>query len=108
MEKCSQVVWYNYEEKATVIKLLIGSWHCLTVVIQDGKLLDDKSFIRFKLPKVCGGGIVLHHFNRELTGVTNSDLYALYQKVVKDYYDCNPDKKQIMQDYHLNRALKYS
>lgn len=105
---CTQNIWYNYYERATIIQLFMGKWHCLTLVIQDGKLLGNKSFIRFKLPKVCGGGIAVHHFNRELMGVSNTDLYCLYQKMVKEYYDCNPDKKQIMQDYHLTRALKYS
>lgn len=106
MNKCSQVVWYNYEEKATIIKLILGSWHCLTVVIQDGKA-TDKSLIRFKLPKILGGEIVLHHFSKELKGVDNSDLYFLYKEVLKEYFDAHPDKKVIMQEYHLGKALKW-
>ena len=106
METCKQITWYDYEDKSTVIKLLMGKWHCLTVVIQDGKA-TDKSLIRFKLPKILGGGIVLYNFSKELKGTSNYHLYSLYKEVLKSYFDAHPDKKLVMQEYHLGRALKW-
>jgi hypothetical protein len=89
------------------ITFLLGKYKCMSLVIKDNKITNQSVF-QFQLPKLCGGEKLTLNVNKELKGLTNSDLYSFYKELVSDYWNENPLLKEKMQDFHLNRALKYS
>lgn len=94
-------------ELVVFITFSLGKYKCMSLVIKNNKITKDSVF-QFQLPKTCGGEKLTLSINKELRSLSNSDLYQLYKELLSDYWNENPLLKAKMQEFHLNRALKYS
>ena len=88
------------------INLYIGNHYLCTVTLHNTNIVE----ITFPLilPKICGGGTEMVSFTSELetNGLNSCNLYQLYKECVIRYWKTSP-YKEVMQNYHLQKAEKY-
>lgn len=88
------------------MNLFIGNHYLCTVTLHNTEIKEI--VFPLILPKVCGGGIEMVTFTSELetNGLSSCNLYQLYRNSVKRYWKTSTHR-EIMQNYHLQKAAKY-
>ena len=88
------------------INLFISNHYLCTVTLHNTNIVEI--VFPLILPKICGGGTEMISFTSELetNGLTPCNLYQLYRNSVERYWK-NSTHREIMQNYHLQKAAKY-
>jgi hypothetical protein len=108
MKKLSLKTLVKIENNVLVatMNLAIGTHYLCTVTLHNTNIVEI--VFPLNLPKACGGECICVSFTDKLetNGLTSCNLYQLYKECVIRYWKTST-YKEVMLNYHLQKAAKY-